>query len=364
MVGFVAAGLGWWQYRLRRAAVDGLLAVVPSGIALTGSLSSPERDPTFAPDRVRYITELSRVAAQHGDAMAESELAEALRKARLRGEAKSMSGALAALLWMGQGSPASVTQITRTARGSDLPSAEGREMSQVRCLAIHVLGRVAHQDDGALRSLIETVEGPDESFQHVISASAANELGGLGARAKGAVPALMKGLAPQHDEVPLCLLRYASINALGRIGPDSRGAAAELIAIAEDRGEDEFIRLTAIRAVSSITVDLKQTDVEPTESHARIVTALARLLRDGNLAVRKAAGEALGGVRHTLHLSVRTESLLGWFLRTEEKTLSPEDPEVVETVGHLKRLYLVRGKKAAAAKLETRNQGIPSPDIQ
>ena len=84
MVGFVAAGLGWWQYRLRRAAVDGLLAVVPSGIALTGSLSSPERDPTFAPDRVRYITELSRVAAQHGDAMAESELAEALRKARLR----------------------------------------------------------------------------------------------------------------------------------------------------------------------------------------------------------------------------------------------------------------------------------------
>ncbi len=150
MVGFVAVAVGWWQYRLRRAAVDGLLAVVPSGIALTGSLSSPERDPTYPPDRVRYMTELSRVAAQHGEAMAESELAEALRNARSHGDEKSMSGALAALLWMGQGSPASVTQITRTAIGSDLPSAEGREMSQVRCLAIHVLGRVAHQDDSAV----------------------------------------------------------------------------------------------------------------------------------------------------------------------------------------------------------------------
>ena len=91
--------------------------MVPSGIVLRGGLSSPERDPTYAPDRVRYMTELGRVAAQHGEAMAESELAEALRKARLHGDEKSMGGALAALLWMGQGSPASMTQITRTALG-------------------------------------------------------------------------------------------------------------------------------------------------------------------------------------------------------------------------------------------------------
>ena len=174
----------------------------------------------------------------------------------------------------------------------------------------------------------------------------------------------MKGLAHRHDEFPSCLLRYASINALWRIGPDARAAAPELIAITEDRGADEFIRLSAIRAVSSITMDLSWIDVEPTESHARIVTALARLLRDDNLAVRKEAGETLDGVRHTLHLSARTESLLGWFLRVEEKILGPEDPQVAETVGHLKRLYLVRGKNAEAAKLETRGQGIPSPRIQ
>ena len=365
LVGAVAAGLGWWQYRLRRAAVDGLLAVVPSGILLEPLRpSTPARDPTYAPDRGRYAIELSQVRAQHGEVLAETELAEALRKARLRGDEKSMRGALSALMSIGRGSPEAVAQITRTALGSDFPPAKSQGAYQIRCLAVHVLGQVARQDDAALRSLIETVEGPDESFQQVITASAANELGGLDERARAAVPALIKGLSPRQYRMPYGLLCISSINALDRIGPEARAAAPELIAIAEDHRADEYIRSCAIRALVSITTDLRRIDVKPTESHASIVTTFARLLSDDSPSLRKEAGRALSGVRGTLHLSARTESLLEWMLRIEEMVLGPGHPEMATTVGQLKRLYLVRGKKEEAAKLETRTQGNQSPSFQ
>jgi hypothetical protein len=48
----------------------------------------------------------------------------------------------------------------------------------------------------------------------------------------------------------------------------------------------------------------------------------------------------------------------------EEMVLGPDHPEMATTVGQLKRLYLVRGKKEEAAKLETRTQGNQSPSFQ
>jgi hypothetical protein len=94
----VAGGLGWWRHHLRRAAVDGLLALVPSGILLGGGPSSPYTDPTFPPDRARYAIALRQVRAHHGEALAESDLAATLGKARLSGDEASGCSASAMAL--------------------------------------------------------------------------------------------------------------------------------------------------------------------------------------------------------------------------------------------------------------------------
>jgi hypothetical protein len=364
IVAVVAAGLGWWQYHVRRLAIDRLLTVLPSGIALAGGPSFPEHDPTHSPDRGRYLTALHQVTANHGKTQAEADVTEALRNARLRGDEKSMRGALAVLLWIGRGSSATVAEVVQTAIGAGLPSPKKQGVAQIRSMAIHVLGKVAEHDDAALRCLIEVLEGSDDSFQQVISGSAANELRGLGARARAAVPALIRGLSSRQNHIPYGHLFNSSINALESIGPEARTAASELIAIAEDRKNNDFTRSDAIQALRSIVSELNTEYVEPTESHERIVTALAQLLSDDSSSVREEAGRALRGLRYSRRLTALTESHLEWLLRAEEKVLGPKHPEVAATAGQLKSLSLIRDKKPIAAKPKTREAGILGRTIQ
>ncbi len=246
----VAAGLGYWNYLRRRAAVDRLLAVVPTGILLEVGPTSPGKDPTHEPDRGRYITELRRIRESHADSLAVSHLGEALRVARLRGDEKSMRGALAALQWLAPSSREALSQIIPTARGDIFPLSDDQGEVQIRTLAIHVLGLLATEDDRALAALIAILEGPDRSFQRFLSASAANELGGLGPRASGAILSLIEASEPRDPVDRYDLLPSCSIRALGRLGKHARAAIPKLIAIARDRGDDR--RREAISALGEI----------------------------------------------------------------------------------------------------------------
>jgi len=251
----VAAGLGYWNYLRRRAAVDRLLVVLPTGILLEVGPTSPGKDPTHEADRGRYMTELRRIRELHADSLAVSHLTEALRGARLRGDEKSMRGALAALQWLAPGSREALSQIIPTARGDDFPLADDQGEVQIRTLAIHVLGILATEDDRALAALIAILEGPDRSSQRFLSASAANELGGLGPRASGAVLSLIKASEPRDPVDRFDLLPSCSVRALGRLGKQASAAIPQLITIAQDRGDDR--RREAISALGEIGVSMR-----------------------------------------------------------------------------------------------------------
>lgn len=178
----VGAGLGWLSHLRRRTAVDRLLVVVQTGILLEIGPSLPRKDPTHEPDRPRYLRELRRIRELHAERLAVTSLTKTLQAARLRGDEKSMRGALAALLWLPPDSANSLPEIIRTAKGAGFPASDDQRETQIRTLAIHLLGVLAAKDDAAVQALTEIREGPDDSFQRFISTSAANELGGLGAR--------------------------------------------------------------------------------------------------------------------------------------------------------------------------------------
>ena len=251
----VGAGLGYWNDLRRRAAVDRLLAILPTGILLEVGPTSPGKDPTHEPDRGRYMTELRRIRELHADSLAVSHLTEALRAARLRGDEKSMRGALASLQWLAPGSRDALSQIVPTARGDDFPLSDDQGEVQVRTLAIHVLGILAAEDDRALAALIAILEGPDRSFQRSLSAAAANELGGLGPRAGGAVLSLIAATKPRDPAERDDLLPSCSIRALGRLGEHASAAIPRLIAIAQDRRDDR--RRESISALGEIGVGIR-----------------------------------------------------------------------------------------------------------
>jgi hypothetical protein len=349
----VGACLGWWRYHLRCAAVNRILAVASSGIQQQYGPTSPELDGTYEPDRLIFLPHVNRVTTEHAEAMAEAQLADALRRARLRGDENSMSGALGALLWLGFESPDTVEQIVLTAQGSEMRGANRQRAVQIRCLAIHLLGRVAERNDEALRALIETLESAEPSTEQFVVASAANQLGALGGRAQVAVPVLVNALQATEGIAFTRLLRSSIIGALERLDPIAGPAAPRLIAIAEDPSEDNHTRLRAISALGAILPDRIVTGGEFTESHRTIIVALTRLVADGDMDIHRRAVQVLAGIRYRLRLSPGAETDLHWILRTEEQILGWRHPVVAATADHLRRVYLLQGKNAEAAELES-----------
>lgn len=144
-----------------------------------------------------------------------------------------------------------------------------------------------------------------------VRSEAADALGELGPKAKGAVPGLVDLLQDQVDFV-----RVAAAAALGKLGPEASSAVPPLIAALKHK--DGLLRSTAALALGEIGPDAKGAvaplinalkDAEPTvraaaaDALSRIgpgagesVPALIALLGDSNKEVRSAASSALEDV--------------------------------------------------------------------
>lgn len=106
---------------------------------------------------------------------------------------------------------------------------------------------------------------------------AANHLGGCGAKAATAVPALIAAL--KEDKEPA--VRASVAEALGGIGKFARAAVPGLLAALKDT--DALVRETAAEALADINADAKT-----------VVPALVKLLGDPDRDVRCAAATAIG----------------------------------------------------------------------
>jgi HEAT repeat protein len=120
---------------------------------------------------------------------------------------------------------------------------EDRELSDA---AIRSLGWIGARDKSVaptvVPALINILEDETQSAKHVTAMGA---LALFGPEAKPAVPALRKAL-----RVPP--LRLSAVGALRDIGPGAEAAIPDVLALAQDKGQEVLTREEAIRALASI----------------------------------------------------------------------------------------------------------------
>jgi HEAT repeat protein len=147
--------------------------------------------------------------------------------------------------------------------------------SQVRTNAAYALGRIGPQAAEASRVLGELAAG-DKSA--VVRKEACKTLAAIGPKAAPAVGALTRAL---HD--PQADLRQQAAIALGKIGPDAVAALTDLLKAA--REPDKSVRCHAIHAIGSMG-----------KSAATAIPELIRILKEDDvIEVKVAAIEELGG---------------------------------------------------------------------
>lgn len=136
------------------------------------------------------------------------------------------------------------------------------------CLLLAIA--TGQEDFARVKTLVTQLGSIDEEMR----AGAASELGLMGPRAKGAVPALAKALGDDSSWVA-----DRALEAIKRIGPDAVPALVKALG-----SPDDAVRAGAMR----ILVESFARDLKP---HLR---AVALLLRDENSAAREHAATALG----------------------------------------------------------------------
>jgi HEAT repeat protein len=119
---------------------------------------------------------------------------------------------------------------------------------------------------------------------------AIEKLGKMGSAAKDAVPALIKALKDEDNQV-----RLGAVKTLGRIGWAAKEAIPDLIKIIGNMNEDKLIRRRAIIALLDIGLEAKDTvptfievlknKDEDWEVHSAIVVALGKIGREAKDAV-------------------------------------------------------------------------------
>lgn len=177
----------------------------------------------------------------------------------------------------------------------------------VRSSAAYSLGGIGAEARAAVPALIETLKDSDWG----VRGSVAYALGEIGTDAKAAVPSLIDALNDTDWGV-----RGSAADALGRIGTDARVAVPMLVATLNDTKPEVRssaaealgrIGLNAKFAVPTLIVVLKDLDWEVRASAATAlggigidaktaVPALLRALDDVNTSVRRSAANALEGI--------------------------------------------------------------------
>jgi hypothetical protein len=311
LIAAAGAGLGWWIYERRLAAVRGLLAVVPTGILLSVTPMGPLHDPTHVPDRDRYLVEIRKIQELHAEPLAVSHLSRALRVSRRGHAEKPMRGSLAALQWLGPHAREALPEVVRTVRGEDFRTLDDQGSSQIRVLGVHVLGLLARQgDERALSALIATLRTPDTSLRRMVWAAAAMEIQHLNAATKKAVPVLVEDLQRHRSHDPVDLFEAPAITAVGSMSQkvsEARVAIPTLLAIARDAKSPW--RYWAINALGEIANGLGWTSrmgpIPVDSEEARLVASI----RDG---LRPLAEEKDPTIHSALDLQFRRFRMMRW----------------------------------------------------
>jgi HEAT repeat protein len=147
--------------------------------------------------------------------------------------------AVAILGGVGSDAAAAVPELIRVARSP-------REDAGVRQRAVYSLGEIRADEERCVPFLLDTLQGGDRDLNEL----AGEALGKFGARAKAAVPALVKMVEGRKGKLEVV------VTALGRIGPEAKAAVPALKALRADPKYEELQPLVE-RALEAIQTDLK-----------------------------------------------------------------------------------------------------------
>jgi HEAT repeat protein len=165
-----------------------------------------------------------------------------------------------------------------------------------------VVEALARVGQPAVPALVETLE--DEAQSLLARQHAAKALARIGNGKNNVVPPLLKRLEDGNS-----LVRIAVVEALGNLGPQAGDAAAPLLALIDDRDEDDLVREYAITALARVASDAP-------DVNARLVEAVA----DSNSRISGAAVAALMEIR-ARDRQVTPVSLLAGQLRDADPAL-------------------------------------------
>lgn len=182
--------------------------------------------------------------------------------------------------------------------------------ADVRRAAAFALARMGSLAEPAVPALTELVAGDP---QKAVRKEAAKTLGGLGPKAVAAVPALIKSLQDSDAEI-----RLQSAITLGQIGPDASAALPELIKATKEKNNDvrceaihslgrlgkaghaaipDLIRIVRDDEVAEVRLAAIQELGEFGPDAKEAIDALTVASKDGRLAIREAAADALKKIR-------------------------------------------------------------------
>ena len=249
------------------------------------------------------------------------------------------ANAIAAIAAIGPEAKDAVPRLIAGLDGRKSRDGRQREKSQVLLRSAFALTSIG---DAARPALIEALRGDDTGLR----IGAAKALGGMSARAKDAIPALIENLGHNDEE-----LRSEVVEALGLIGADAVGPLVKSLGWPEPRlrigSARSLAAIGASAAASSALIERLQNETE-VSVRAAILTALPRVgvaqekfvplliagLRDDRDELRAAAVNALIVVRPAEKLAVPAVAAL----------LGDAKPAIVE------RAVFVLGRFGAAAK--------------
>jgi hypothetical protein len=280
-----ACGMGWWVHWRKQAAVDAIIATLPMAKVLVGiGPTQPQHNATL--DNTGLLEPgLRRIHQLRAERLAGPAIARILDEARASGNETLMRSSLGVLERLGPEVTAARPALVRLIRSDGFSAAQSYNLSSVRCVAVHLLGKVAAEDEAAIDDLITLLKRQDDSFDHWVSASIANELSIFGAKSKAAVPVLVSLLEAEGTKVQYQAVRVSVVSAIQRLGSAAADATPALKRLIRDA--DPFVRGNAVWALDSIARD---TAVVPRDELRALVSPL---VQDEDQWVRQMATQCL-----------------------------------------------------------------------
>ncbi|MFO0956580.1 MAG: hypothetical protein U0800_03825 [Isosphaeraceae bacterium] len=161
-----------------------------------------------------------------------------------------MRASLAALCCLGPEVRWARLKVLQIARGDDWSDKRRRELTFVRCSAVHVLGMMAAEDPSAVRTLVDLLDDTS-AVDRLTAESAANELASADTEeVRFAVPRLIGCLdqAPRDDLS--ASYRTSIVSALGRLAQGDESVRARLYSVIGEEEQGPMVRGTALTALA------------------------------------------------------------------------------------------------------------------